>query len=53
VPQADPNQFQDIAPADNMIVFFDSRLMHEVQPLKVPSGAFEDGRFTLNGWLNR
>jgi SM-20-related protein len=47
----EPSRFKDVTPADNMIVFFESRLMHEVLPLRVPSGAFEDGRFTLNGWL--
>lgn len=52
-PRYDSARYQDIAPEDNMIVFFDSRLMHEVLPLHVPSGAFEDGRFTLNGWLHR
>ncbi len=36
-----------------MIVFFESRLMHEVLPLHVPSCEFEDVRFTLNGWLHR
>jgi SM-20-related protein len=34
-------------------VFFDSHLMHEVLPVSVPSGAFEDWRFTVNGWLHR
>lgn len=52
-PCAERDQFHDIEPTDNSIVFFDSRLMHEVQPLQVPSRAFEDGRFTLNGWLRR
>jgi Rps23 Pro-64 3,4-dihydroxylase Tpa1-like proline 4-hydroxylase len=45
--------FKDVVPADNMAVFFDSRLMHEVLSTRVPSRAFEDGRFTLNGWLHR
>ena len=49
----DAAQFRDIEPADNSIVFFDSRLMHEVLPVQVPSGAFEDWRFTVNGWLHR
>jgi len=49
----EPTRFEDVAPEDNMIVFFESRLMHEVLPLHVPTGAFEDGRFTLNGWLHR
>lgn len=32
----EPAQFHDVNPADNMIVFFDSHLMHEVLPLHVP-----------------
>jgi Rps23 Pro-64 3,4-dihydroxylase Tpa1-like proline 4-hydroxylase len=45
--------YRDLVPEDNMVVFFDSRLMHEVLPVRVSSGAYEDGRFTLNGWLHR
>lgn len=52
-PRHDPARFQDVVPEDNMIVFFESHLLHEVLPLHVPSGRFEDGRFTLNGWLHR
>lgn len=52
-PRPEPTRFQDVTPTDNMIVFFDSRLLHEVLPLHVPSGTFEDARFTLNGWLQR
>jgi Rps23 Pro-64 3,4-dihydroxylase Tpa1-like proline 4-hydroxylase len=49
----DPAQFREIEPLDNSLVFFDSHLMHEVLPVSVPSGAFEDWRFTVNGWLHR
>lgn len=49
----DPTQFREIEPLDNSLVFFDSHLMHEVLPVSVPSGAFEDWRFTINGWLHR
>lgn len=49
----DAAQFRKIDPVDNSIVFFDSRLMHEVLPVSVSSGIFEDWRFTLNGWLHR
>lgn len=49
----DPATFRDVEPTDNSIVFFDSRLIHEVLPVSVPSGAFEDWRFTVNGWLRR
>jgi SM-20-related protein len=44
---------RDLAPDNNLVVFFDSRLAHEVLPVRVPSGTYEDGRFTLNGWLHR
>jgi Rps23 Pro-64 3,4-dihydroxylase Tpa1-like proline 4-hydroxylase len=44
---------ETVAPQNNLIVFFDSRLMHEIMPVSCPSDAFEDGRFTLNGWLRR
>jgi Rps23 Pro-64 3,4-dihydroxylase Tpa1-like proline 4-hydroxylase len=49
----DNAEFREIEPLDNAIVFFDSRLMHEVMPVSVPSGEFADCRFTLNGWLHR
>ncbi|WP_254173499.1 2OG-Fe(II) oxygenase [Planktothrix pseudagardhii] len=44
-------EFIDIEPHNNSIVFFDSRCKHEVMPVSCPSRRFEDGRFTLNGWL--
>lgn len=40
-----------IEPRNDSIVFFPSRLMHEVLPIFCPSKAFRDGRFTVNGWL--
>jgi Rps23 Pro-64 3,4-dihydroxylase Tpa1-like proline 4-hydroxylase len=46
-------EYQDIEPMNNRIVLFDSRCMHEVLPVKSDSEAFEDSRFTLNGWLRR
>lgn len=44
---------QTIEPRDNRIVFFLSRYMHEVLPVRCPSRQFKDGRFTINGWLHR
>ena len=35
---------------DTMVVFYSGR-NHEVKPVKCSSGRFEDGRFTLNGWI--
>jgi len=45
--------FQSIEPLHNSIVFFWARAMHEVAPVHVPSRAFGDSRFTVNGWVNR
>lgn len=40
-----------VEPHNNSIVFFNSSLMHAVHPVNCPSGLFEHGRFTLNGWI--
>ena len=45
--------FQTIAPEHNSIVFFHARVMHEVTAVSVPSKAFGDSRFTVNGWVQR
>jgi SM-20-related protein len=45
--------YQTIVPRQNQIVFFPCELMHEITPVKCPSGLFADSRFTLNGWLRR
>jgi SM-20-related protein len=42
-----------IHPKDNSIVFFPSHVWHEVLPTYVPSAAFCDSRFTVNGWVRR
>ncbi len=42
-----------ISPIDNSIVFFPSHVWHEVLPTYVPSGAFCDSRFTVNGWIRQ
>lgn len=44
--------FIEIQPRNNSIVFFDSRCLHEVLPVRCSSKAFEDGRFTVNGWIH-
>lgn len=43
----------EIAPHNNRIVFFPARYLHEVLPVVCPSRRFEDGRFTINGWIHR
>ncbi|MGF1939022.1 MAG: 2OG-Fe(II) oxygenase [Nostoc sp. ChiQUE02] len=45
--------FKTVEPRNNSIVFFLSRYMHEVLPVKCPSQAFGDSRFTINGWVRR
>ncbi len=43
----------DLEPARNSLVAFPSWLPHEVRPIQVPSGRFEDYRFALNCWYCR
>jgi hypothetical protein len=45
--------YQTIVPQQNQIVFFPCESLHEITPVKCPSGLFADSRFTLNGWLRR
>lgn len=40
-----------IEPENDLLVFFDPHLMHEVADVSCPSKDFADGRFTLNGWI--
>ena len=47
------DSFQQVLPRHNTIAFFWARAMHEVEPVHVPSKAFRDSRFTVNGWVNR
>lgn len=43
----------DVAPETDSLVAFPSWLTHEVRPVRVPSGLWTDGRFTINCWLHR
>ena len=45
--------YKIIEPQNNRIIFFNSRSRHEVLPVICQSKAFEDSRFTLNGWIRR
>ena len=47
------DSFQVVEPRHNRIVFFNAAVMHEVTPVQVPSKAFRDSRFTVNGWVHR
>lgn len=45
--------YRVIVPEQNQLVMFSSFWPHEVTPVKCPSGAFADSRFTVNGWFHR
>lgn len=42
-----------LSPHQDTIVFFPSLNEHELLPVRVPSRAFADSRFTVNGWIHR
>lgn len=39
-----------LPPRNNCLVAFPSAALHEVDMVHCPSGAFQDSRFTINGW---
>jgi Rps23 Pro-64 3,4-dihydroxylase Tpa1-like proline 4-hydroxylase len=47
------DSFRDIDAIDNRLVVFPSDAIHEVLPIRCPSGAFTDSRFAVTGWLHR
>jgi len=42
-----------VVPTQNQAVMFLSSLTHEITPVETRSGAFEDSRFTVNGWFHK
>jgi 2OG-Fe(II) oxygenase superfamily len=44
---------ETVSPQGDTLVLFPSVSPHEVLPLTVPSRAFSDSRFTVNGWVHR
>lgn len=48
-----PPPFIDVAPETDTLVVIPSWLRHEVLPVRVPSAAWADGRFTVNCWIHR
>jgi len=48
-----PASFVDIEPRTDTLVVFPSWLRHQVLPVRVPSGAWADSRFTVNCWIHR
>ena len=57
--QVDPSSwvpiasYAEIAPQNNMLLFFPSRCFHEVMPTLTRVNEFANGRFTINGWIRR
>jgi len=49
----EPAPCVDVAPETDTLVVFPSWLRHEVLPVRVPSGAWRDQRFTINCWIHR
>ena len=50
---ASDGQPMTIEPVNDSMVLFSSRTKHEVKPVVCSSRRFEDGRFTINGWVRR
>jgi hypothetical protein len=50
---ADDGLREIVEPENDLLVLFSSYRKHEVMPVVCPSRRFEDGRFTLNGWVRR
>jgi SM-20-related protein len=47
------SSFVEVAPDTDTLVLFPSWLRHQVMPVRVPSGAWSDARFTINCWVHR
>ena len=43
----------DVTPETDTLVMFPSWMEHEVLPVRVPSGAWRDHRFSINCWIHR
>lgn len=48
----DSARYLDVEPQDNLLAVFPSFIPHEVRPVSVPSGRFEDNRFAINIWTH-
>lgn len=51
--QRSPTAFVDIEPQTDTLVVFPSWIRHQVMPVRVPSKAWLDSRFTINCWMHR
>jgi len=47
----DDAAFVDVPPTHNSLLIFPSWAPHEVRPVRCPSGAFMDSRFSINCWV--
>ena len=52
-PRSRDARFVDVEPDHNSMAFFGAFVSHEVMPVRVPSGRFEDSRFAINFWIHR
>jgi SM-20-related protein len=52
-PPADAPQHVDLVPENNSLIAFAAWAPHEVLPVSVPSGRYEDCRFAINFWARR
>jgi Rps23 Pro-64 3,4-dihydroxylase Tpa1-like proline 4-hydroxylase len=43
--------YRELSPESNLLIFFPSRVFHEVLPVVCGSDEFTDSRFTVNGWI--
>ena len=48
-----PLSFVDVQPDTDTLIVFPSWLRHKVLPVRVPSGAWADRRFTISCWIHR
>jgi hypothetical protein len=44
--------FTRVPPLNNSIIFFPSSVVHEVEPVHLPSKDLTAARFTINGWMH-
>jgi SM-20-related protein len=45
--------YVDLAAVDNTLAIYPSATLHEVRPIRSPSGTFADRRFAISGFLRR
>lgn len=47
------NRYTRISPDHNSLIFFPSWAFHQVTPIQLATNRYDEGRFTLNGWLHK